>query len=71
MVCIKDFEMPRCCDACSFMKEDYYSRDYCAIDGLDLRWSDSAFSRHKDCPLIEIDDELIITPPKSEIELPF
>ena len=54
MVCIKDFEMPHCCDACPLIKEDYYSRDYCPIHGLDLRWSDNASSRHKDCPLVEV-----------------
>ncbi len=53
MVAIKDINMPKSCDTCSFNREDSQSRDYCCINWADLRWVKSG-KRDEDCPLIEV-----------------
>ena len=55
MVAIKDFEMPRHCNQCNFCKLGTYDNYlYCYITGANV--DDMIEHRHKDCPLVEIED---------------
>lgn len=52
MVAIKDFEMPKSCNECSFHEESDYG-DYCEILCKDIL---NYEKRKSDCPLVEINE---------------
>lgn len=56
MVAIKDFEMPRSCNQCKLYELGSYDGDlYCFLTGENV--DDMMEHRHKDCPLVEVEDE--------------
>lgn len=55
MVAIKNFEMPKHCNQCKLCKLDLYDNYlYCYITNADV--DDMMEHRHKDCPLMEVED---------------
>lgn len=54
MIAIKDMTMPESCDECRFNDEQYsICSALCGLSTYDVRRG----FRHKDCPLVEIEDE--------------
>ena len=59
-ILIKGMEMPKSCDICPFvcendnvLREDYRHL-YCGFPGIGEFVADYIFTRHKDCPLVEV-----------------
>lgn len=53
MIGIKDMEMPKSCDICDFNTFG----QYCDFPRYGMDVNEYIESRHKDCPLIEIEDK--------------
>ena len=55
MIAIKDMKMPKSCMDCPIFSEDFVSI-FCGITRMPLWDIDTNKERHKDCPLIEVEE---------------
>lgn len=56
MIAIKDLEMPSSCLSCNMQIDGHSAGDYCAITKRELYGNYRLEHRHRNCPLVEIEE---------------